>query len=446
MQWLAETCVRRPVFAVMLTAAMVVAGVAAFLSLGVDRFPNMDLPTIMVRATYPGAASEEVESEVSQVLEDAVATVAGIDELRSISSDGSSLLLITFRLDRNVDAATQDVRDAVSSVLARLPPNIDPPVVVKQDLDASPILSLAVSGPRTSRELYLLADRNVKNVIESAPGVGQVTIGGAADRAVQVNIDARRLAAYGLSISEVREALARQNAELPGGRVDAGTQELSLRTLGRLPNARDFFDLVVATKNGTPIRLADLGNVVDGQKEVRSLARLDGVPSVVLQVQRQSGENTIAVIEAVKQKLAQSRSMMPADVKIEVVQDQSRYIVAAMHEIEQHLVIGSILASLVVLLFMKSWRSTFIAAVAIPASTIATFAVMKACGFTLNNTTMLALVLMVGVVIDDAIVVLENVFHQIEEKNVPPIRAAIEGTREIGFAVLATTLSLVVVF
>jgi HAE1 family hydrophobic/amphiphilic exporter-1 len=444
--WLAELCVRRPVLALMLIASLVVAGIASFPQLGVDRFPSMDLPTIYVRTYYPGAASEEVESEVSQVIEDAVATVAGIDELRSISSDGSSFVIVTFNLTRNLDAAVQDVRDAVASIRNRLPPGLDPPVVQKQDTDSSPIMTLAVSGPRPPSELFLLADRFVKNVIESAPGVGQVTIAGAADRAVQVNIDARRLAAHRLSILQVRDALAWQNAEVPGGRVDEGLSERSLRTLGRVPKARDFESLVVATVGGSAVRLSDLGEVRDATKEVRTLARLNGKPAVVLQVQRQSGENTVKVIQGVKDRLKRSHDLLPDDVEVAVIQDQSRYILAALHEIEGHLISGSILACLTVLLFMRSWRSTLIAAVAIPTSVIATFAFMRMFGFTLNNVTMLALVLMVGVVIDDAIVVLENVFHCIEEKGMDPVRAAIEGTREIGPAVLATTLSLVIVF
>jgi HAE1 family hydrophobic/amphiphilic exporter-1 len=206
----------------MIITALVVAGITSFPQLGVDRFPNIDLPTVFVRASYPGAASEEVESEVSQLMEDAVATVAGIEELRSISSDGSSMLLITFSLEREIDAAVQDVRDAIASIVGRLPPNVDPPTVRKNDLDSSPIMTLAVSGPRTPSELYYMADRYVKAMIESAPGVGEVSIAGAADRAVKVNVDAERLAAYGISILQVREAMSRQNTEIPGGRVDEG--------------------------------------------------------------------------------------------------------------------------------------------------------------------------------------------------------------------------------
>lgn len=446
MYWLSEICVRRPVFALMLVASLVVAGLAAYPGLGVDRFPNIDLASVMVRTNYIGAAAAEVESEVTAVIEDAVATVAGIDELRSISWDGQSLVLVTFQLDRDTDAGVQDIRDAVAAVVRRLPPGLDPPIVQKRDLDSSPVMSLAVSGDRPARELFLLADNYVKNVIESSKGVGQVTIAGSADRAVQIDVNAQALAAYQLSIQEVKEAVQRQNAEIPGGRMDQGRQERIVRTQGRFRSARDFEELVVASRGGIAIRLGDLAEVTDGTKEVRTLARMNGTPAVVLQVQRQSGENTVEVIDKIKELLPRCRDLLPDDVEVSVIQDQSRYIVAALHEIEHHLVLGSILACLTVMLFMRSWRSTVIASVAIPTSIIASFTFMNAFGFTLNNVTMLALVLMVGVVIDDAIVVLENIFHLLEERQLSPRQAAIEGTREIGPAVLATTLSLVIVF
>jgi HAE1 family hydrophobic/amphiphilic exporter-1 len=307
-------------------------------------------------------------------------------------------------------------------------------------------MSIAVSGQREDRELYVLADRYVKSVIESARGVGQVDIEGATDRAIQINLDADRLAAHRMSIMQVYDAIAAQNAEIPGGRVDAGFRELSLRTLGRLPNSRDFNNLVVSTVGDVPLRIGDLGEAVDLTKERRSLARFDGQPAVVLTVQRQSGMNTVEVIDAVKERLDTARELLPAGVTVEVLQDQSRYIRAALHEIQQHLVLGSVMASIIVLFFMRSWRSTFIAAVAIPTSIVGAFAVMKALDFTMNNVTMLALVLMVGVVIDDAIIVLENIFRVIEEKGLEPKQAAIVGTHEIGLAVLATTISLVIVF
>ena len=446
MYWLAEVCVKRPVFALMLVTALVVSGLVAFPQLGVDRFPNMDLPQIYISTTYAGAAAAEVESEVSSVVEDAVASVSGIKELRSISWDGRSFVIVTVELDRNIDAAVQDVRDAIAGVARQLPAGLDPPIVKKRDLDSSSIMTLAVSGERSSRELFVLADRYVKNIIESSPGVAEVEIAGATDRAIRVDIDANRLAAHRLSILEIREALKRQNAEVPGGRVDEGKRERALRTLGRVRESADFKDLVISTVNGQPLRLSDVGNVKDTTKEVRTLARLNGKPAVVLQIQRQSGENTVAVIDAIKTRLPRCQELLPDDVDVTIMQDQSRYILEALNEIQRHLIAGSFLACLTVLLFMKSWRSTLVASVAIPSSIIATFAFMKWFGFTLNNVTMLALVLMVGVVIDDAIVVLENIFHNIEEKGLAPQQAAIQGTQEIGLAVLATTMSLVIVF
>src|SRR5947199_164926 len=274
----------------------------------------------------------------------------------------------------------------------------------------------------------------------------EVQIVGGLPRAINVWVDADRLAAYQLPITSVRDALVRQNADLPGGNVTSGLNEASLRTMGRMADPRAFNDLVVATLGGSPVRVRDLGYAEDGTKEQRSAARLNGVPTVIVEIRRQSGENTVAVIEGVKKSLARLTVQVPPDVKLEIIRDQSRYIYAALHEINLHLVLGSILASLVVLAFMRSWRSTFIAAVAIPTSVISAFGMMWMLNFTLNSVTMLALVLMVGIVIDDAIVVLENVFRFVEEKKMRPFEAAREATADIGLAVMATTLSLVVIF
>src|SRR5438445_13720611 len=282
--------------------------------------------------------------------------------------------------------------------------------------------------------------------LERSPGVGEVRIVGGLPRAINVWVDADRLAAYQLPITSVRDALVRQNADLPGGNVTSGLNEASLRTMGRMAEPKAFNDLVVANLAGSPVRVRDIGFAEDGTKEQRSAARLNGVPTVMLEVRRQSGENTVAVIEGVKAKLARLREQVPPDVRLEVIRDQSRYIYAALHEINLHLVLGSILASLVVLAFMRSWRSTFIAAVAIPTSVISAFGMMWALNFTLNSVTMLALVLMVGIVIDDAIVVLENVFRFVEERKMRPFEAAREATADIGLAGMATTLSLVVIF
>jgi HAE1 family hydrophobic/amphiphilic exporter-1 len=430
----------------MIVLSLVVVGTASFFKLGVDRFPSVDLPTVSIRTNLPGASPEEVESLVTQQIEEVVNTVDGIDELRSISGQGTSIVIATFKLDRNLESAAQDVRDRVNSLGRNLPPDATPPIVQKFDNDSTPVITIALSADRSLRELTELADKTVRVQLERVGGVGEVRVVGGLDRAINIWIDAERLAAYQIPITAVRAALTRQNADVPGGNVNTGREELVLRTLGRYTDPRGFEDLVIANVNGSPIHLRDVGRVEDGTKEQRSLARLNGVPTVTLEIRRQSGANTIDVINGIKRELPRVTSQLPADVKVEVIRDQSRYIEAALHEIQKHLVMGSILASLVVLLFMRSWRSTLIAAVAIPCSLISTFGMMRALNFTLNSVTMLALVLMVGVVIDDAIVVLENIFRFIEEKKIEPKEAAREATKDIGLAVLATTLSLVVIF
>jgi HAE1 family hydrophobic/amphiphilic exporter-1 len=446
MQKLAAICIQRPIFASMLILALVVIGAASYLRLGVDRFPSVDLPTVVVRTALLGASPEEIETEVSQRIEEAVNTIEGIHELGSVSGTGASIVIVTFNLDRDIDAAAQDVRDRVATVIRDLPDDADPPIISKFDNDLTPVLTLALAGDRELRELTELADKIVKVQLERSDGVGEVRIVGGLERAINVWIDADRLAAYRLPITAVREALVRQNADAPGGNVTAESQEQTLRTMGRLRDARAFNDLVIATRNGAPIRIADIGWAEDGAKEQRSVARLNGTPTVTLDVRRQSGANSIAVIEGVKARLEQVVAQLPPDVKLEIIRDQSRYIYAALHEITLHLIVGSFFACIVVLAFMRNWRSTFIAGVAIPASVISTFGVMWALDFTLNSVTMLALVLMVGIVIDDAIVVLENIFRFIEEKKMQPFAAAREATAEIGLAVTATTLSLVVIF
>src|SRR5258706_6686444 len=446
MQKLAEVCIQRPIFAVMLIMALVVVGGVSYTKLGIDRFPNVDLPIITVRTILPGASPEEIESTITRRIEDAVATVEGIENIRATSTESVSILTITFTLKRDIDVAAQDVRDAVATVISLLPRDAKPPLIKKLDTDSSPVVSLVLAGNKTPRELFEIADRDVRDAIESVSGVGLVQVLGGQKRAINVWVDADRLAAYKVPIVKVRDAVARQNSAIPGGRVDEGRRELVLRTMSRFPDPRQFNDLVVSTIGNTPVRIRDIGYAEDGHKEQRTSARYDGKPAVSLQVQRQSGANSIEVIDGVKARLQRIRKLLPPGVTLDVVQDQSRYIEAAFHEVQLHLILGSILASLVVMLFMRNWRATVISAVAIPASIISAFGMMRALNFTLNNITMLALVLMVGVVIDDAIVVLENIFRYIEEKKLPPKQAAVLATRDIGLAVMATTLSLVVIF
>ena len=446
MQKLAEICIRRPVFAMMIVLTLVVVGAAGYMNLGVDRFPSVDVPVVRISARLAGASPAEMESQVAQPIEEVVNTIEGIDELRSVNGSGNTFVVVTFNLNRDIDVAAQDVRDRLGTVVRRLPRDMDPPTISKSGDDQQPILSLTVSGDRSRRELTEIADKIIKAQIERSPGVGEVNVIGGLERAINIWVDADRLAAYQIPVTAVREAVERQNANTPGGNVSTPQREQTLRTMGRLNDAKAFNELVVATRNGSPIRVRDIGWAEDGTKEERSLSRLNGQLNVTLDVVRQSGANTVAVIEGVKRRLAVLQTQLPGDLKLEIIRDQSNYIYQALHEIKTHLVLGSILASLVVLLFMRNWRATVIAAVAIPASVIASFGMMKALGFTLNSVTMLALVLMVGIVIDDAIVVLENIFRFIEEKKMRPFEAAKAATAEIGLAVMATTLSLVVIF
>jgi HAE1 family hydrophobic/amphiphilic exporter-1 len=443
---LAHLCIDRPVFATMLILAMVVSGAVGFHFLAVDRYPAYDLPTVTVRTDLPGGAPEEVEVSVTYPIEEIVNTIEGIRELRSISASGTSFVILTFELGRDIDTAAQDVRDRVAQVVRRLPLTVEPPVIGKFDSDSQPAMTVALSGKRPLRELTEIADKRVKRVLERSSGVGEVRIVGGLGRTINVWIDADRLAAYDLPVDVVSQAIARQNADAPGGNVTDEQRERTLRTLGRFVDPALFDDLMIARKNGVPIELRDVAHTEDGTEEPRSLARLDGVPTVVLEIRRQSGANTVGVIDSLREAIERVQALLPPDLRLEVVRDQSRYIRAALHEIEFHLVVGSGLAALVVLWFLRSWRAMLIAGIAIPVSVVSTFGVMWVLGFTLNGVTMLALVLMVGVVIDDAIVVLENVQRWADEKGVSPFHAAREATGEIALAVLATTLSLVVIF
>src|ERR1044072_5134829 len=446
MQKLAEICVRRPVFATMLILSLTVVGVFSFRSLGVDLFPKIDLPTITVTVINPGASPQEIETEISDKVEGAVNTISGIDELRSTSVEGVSQVFISFVLEKNADVAAQEVRNKVELIVNDLPETAETPIVQKLDTHATPGLRIAVSAPRSLREVTDIADKQIKRQIEPISGVGNVEIVGGREREIEVWVDPDKMRAFNISAADVANAVKVQNMELPGGRVQEGAREMTVRTMGRIPNPSEFNNIVLANHGPYAVKLSDIGYVEDGAEEQRTEARLNGQPAVTLVVSKQSGQNAVAVADAVKERLEELKPTLPRDVKIQLVGDQTIFIKAALHSINLHLVEGSILAAIVVFVFLWSIRSTFIAAIAIPTSIIATFGLMAAMGFTLNQITMLALTLMVGIVIDDAVVVLENIFRYIEEKGVPPFQAAIEGTREIGLAVTATTLSLLAVF
>ncbi|KAB2675122.1 MAG: efflux RND transporter permease subunit [Verrucomicrobia bacterium] len=443
---IADLCIRKPVFATMINLLLVVMGWFAFRELGVDQLPNVELPIVTVTTTLRGASPEEVETGVTKPLEEIINTVPGVEELGSSSREGVSSINIQFVLEKNRDVAAQDVRDKVNTVLSRLPPGAEPPIIDKFDVDASPVLTIAVSAPRDLKEITFLADKLLKQNLETVPDVGAVNLVGTRTRAVEVIVDDALLRARQLTVADVRAALQSQNLEIPGGRVDQGGRELTLRTLGRMGSVDEFRRIIVASPGGQPVHLADVARVVDGIEEPRTLSRINGTNAVSLVVRKQSGCNTVRLIEAVKRRLAELRPVLPADFQLTVIRDQSVFIERNLHEVSFHLVLGMVLVAITVFAFLHDWRGTLIAGIAIPASVVSTFTLMRAMGYTLNNSTMLGLTFSVGVVIDDAIVVLENIHRTMEERGCGPVEAAMLGTKEIALAVLATTLSLVVIF
>jgi HAE1 family hydrophobic/amphiphilic exporter-1 len=445
-QWLAEICVRRPVFTWVLVLSLVVIGGASFGSLGVDRFPKIDFPVVLVMTPLPGAAPETVESEVTNRVEEALNALSGLDELNSSSYEGLSVVSARFTLERDINDAANDVRDRISTVLNALPDDAGAPQVLRIDPGASPVVYLALISDRSSREVTDTAERLVARQLESLPGVGGVTVIGGREREVEVLVDPARLAAVNMTVAEVQAALLRENVELPGGDLEEGSRTLQVRVLGRIESPEAFADVAIGTRAGRIIRLRDVADVRDGEEEATSAAMLDGRDVVVISVRKQSGENTVAVVDRVLERVATIRETLPAAYELRVVRDESESIRNSIHAVEEHLVVGGFLAALVVLLFLWNGRSTIIAALAIPSSIIATFALLRVMGMTLNTITLLALTLSVGIVIDDAIVVLENIVRWVEEKGVSPARAAVLATKEIGLAVLATTFSLVAVF
>jgi HAE1 family hydrophobic/amphiphilic exporter-1 len=448
MQSLANVSVKRPVFAAVMVLGIAVLGLAGYSQLGVDRFPKVDFPAVSVITRLPGAAPQEVETQISDKLEESLNTISGIEELRSMSAEGVSQIFMMFALDKDIDVATQEVRDKVGLALANLPREIDPPIVGKLDPAATPVMYLAVRADRLGiRDVTELADKRIRRQLETVNGVGEVTLLGARKRQINVWVDPLKLRAVGLTAADVSRALGLQNANLPAGSVKQGAEQLTLRVRGRVAAPADLAGIVVRQQEGRPIRVGDVARVEDGQEEGETTAISNGAPAVVLSIRKQSNANTVTLIDELQVRIDEMRtSLASAGVKLEVLRDNSRTIRTSVGAVKEHLVLGALFAALVVLLFLGNLRSTVIAALAIPISIVGTFALMWVQGFTMDTITLLALALAVGIVIDDAIVVLENITRFIEEKGMTPMRAAVEATREIGLAVLATTLSLLAVF
>ena len=443
---ISEICIRRPVFTWVLVAIPVVMGLVSYFDLGVDLFPKVDFPVVSVTANLPGTGAEEMESSVTKIIEEAVNTISGVDEVQSRTREGFTSVVVQFTLEKNGDVGAQEVRDKVSSITKQLPQGMEPPVINKFDLGSAPIMTIGVSGSRPVRDVTEIARLQILERLQTVPGVGAVFMSGNRSRAVNVIVDTDKLSSYGLSVEDVRLALANQNLEVPGGILDQGQRELVLRTLGRVQKASQFGDLILAQRKGYPIRVRDVARVEDTIEEPRGLTRLDGQNSVSLFVQKQSGTNTVAISDTVQERLAEIAPTLPPDIKIELTQDQSRFIRDSMRELKFHLLLAGVLVAGTILLFIRDWRTTVIATMAIPTSIIPTFLFMSYMGFTLNNITMLGLILAIGIVIDDAVVVHENIFRHMEEYGKDAVTASREGTSEIALAVLATSLSLVVIF
>ena len=431
----------------MLIMFLVVMGVFSFLDLGVDLFPRTDPATVYVSFLLPGASPEEIVSQMTMPLEEAVSSVSGIDELRAIANEGSGFIIVTFNLEKDISEATEEVREKVSGAQRMLPESARPPTVRKADPDSDPIITLALSGDRPVREITEVADKVIRRALETVNGVAQVSLSGGRLRQVNLMLDINKLNAYSLTAQEIENAVQEENVESPGGRMVTGPSEVGVRTMGRVETIEQFNNIIIKNVAGSPIRLRDVGYAEDGMAERRNFAYYEGKPSVMISVQRQIGTNTVEVVDDVQAKLAEVNSTLPAGLKLTVITETATYIKKSVESLEEHLVLGSLLASLIIWFFIRDWRTVLISSIAIPTSIITTFSFMRMLDYSLNAMTLLALTLAVGIVIDDAIIVLENIYRWLEEKpEMDPLQAAIGATKEISLAVVATTISLVIIF
>ena len=442
---LADVSIQRPVFATMMVMALVVLGLFSYVKLNIDQYPDVDIPYVTATTVLPGAGPEQIESDVTKKIEDAVNLVAGIDHIQSISQEGISIVIIQFKLEIEGRQAAQEVREKIAAVRANLPADIKDPVIQRYDPASQPIMTLTVSGERSGKEITTYTKDVIKPRLENVPGVGSVDLVGGDEREIQIDVDAGRLQAYGLSIQDVIQGVSAANVEIPAGNLIQGPRELLLRTMGKYTTVADFAKVVVATPGGRVVHLSDLASVVDGAKERTSLTRVDGKRAVGLNILRQSGSNTVRVADALKQQLERVGAALPADLHIMVARDNSTFIRDSVHDVIFDIIYGGLLAVIVVYLFLANLRPTIISALALPTSIIASFIIMYALNFTLNVMSLMALSLAVGLLIDDAIVVIENIYRHMHEGSTP-MEAAKAATSEIGLAVMATTFTIVAVF
>ncbi|HSA55418.1 MAG TPA: efflux RND transporter permease subunit [Gemmatimonadaceae bacterium] len=449
--FLSDVSIKRPVFATMLMVALLVLGLVSYQRLAIDEYPDITYPVVMAQTSYPGASPEVMERDVSRPIEEALNTVQGIREITSTSSEGLSMVRVQMQLNANPMEAQQEVVGKIARIRRQLPPDVDDPIVIRFDPNDRPIMSIAImSSERSIRDLTDLADQVIANRIESIPGVGGVNVNGGTPRQIRVQLNPDALRAYEISPAQVSQALARENQEVPAGRVYRGETERLVRVTGRITDPRAFADVVVATRENVPVRVRDLGNVQDGAAEARSAAFLGtneegDTRAVSVEVLKISGSNTVEVADAVRAKIDELRGTLPADIRMQIIRDDSVKIRHALSDVQITIILGAVLTIMIIYLFLNSWRSTVITGLTLPVSVISAFFAMWAFGFTINTMTLLALSLAIGLLIDDAIVVRENIVRHIEMGK-DHYRASKEGTDEIGLAVLSTTLAVVAVF
>jgi hydrophobic/amphiphilic exporter-1 (mainly G- bacteria), HAE1 family len=444
---LPELSIRRHVLAYMVSAVLVLFGLIGFNNIGVDRFPQIEFPLVSVTTVLPGASPEVVEASISSIVEGAVNSVPGIDFLQSTSSPGVSNVLITFNLYKDIDVAFNEVQAKVNQIVRQLPQDAEPPVVAKVEVDASPIMWISLQGDRTLQQLNQYANNVIRKRLETIDGVGEVRIGGRRERTIRVEVDLDRMAAYGVTAQDVRDAFAAEHVQFPGGFLVSGQTESLVKLDLEFHSVEELERMIVRYADGAPVRLADFAEVVDGLADFRSVARFNGEPSVGLGIVKIAGTNTVAIVDAVQERLEQEIiPQLPPGMTIQIASDDSEMIREIVRALQEHLVEGALLAALVVLLFLRSWRATVIIALAIPVSLLAAIAAIYLMGYTFNTMTLLALLLLIGVVVDDAIVVLENIYRHRQDVDPDPEKAAISGSNQVFFAIIATTLTLVSIF
>jgi len=442
---LTEISLKRPVFATVIILALVVLGMFSYQSLNVDEYPDVEIPVVGITVTYDGASPEQIESKVTKKIEESVSAVSGVEHISSTITEGTSLTIVEFTLETSAATAAQDVRDKVGSVVGQLPTDAKTPVISRFDPSATPIISLTVTGDQSLRELTTVVTDLISKRLETVSGVASVTVKGDVEREIKINLDRDKIAAYQLTIPQIKTSLTSENVDTPGGKVTDGKHETTVRSVGSITSPQQFLTLPIAQRNGVQLYVHNIATISDGTVDATAITKLNDKEAIGIEVMKQSGGNTVVVANNVKKEIEKLKKELPAGVELTVIQDNSVKISDSINDVLYNIVIGGLLAVAIVFLFLGNWRSTLIAGIAIPTSIITTFLMMKALNFTINTMSLLGLSLAVGILIDDAIVVIENIVRHLQMGK-DKYTAAAEGTAEISLAITATTFSLVAVF